>query len=89
MDAVRPVCVTKSSMVTSKTSIISICFALTADYRYNDAMANDIIHEAVYEAFLRGRATQRIIQRHQVNLLIVNVEREEIVEWVKESNTQI
>lgn len=54
------------------------------DYELYLAVSN-----AVYETFLRGTATRRIIQRHRVNLLIVNVEQEEIVEWIKEVNTQI
>lgn len=41
------------------------------------------VNSAVYETFLRGTATQRIIQRHQVKLLIIDIGREEVVEWLK------
>lgn len=41
------------------------------------------VSSAVYETFLRGTAAQRIIQRHRIKLLVVDIGREEVVEWLK------
>jgi hypothetical protein len=41
------------------------------------------VSSVVYETFLRGTATQQIIQRHQAKLLVVDIGREEVVEWLR------
>ena len=40
------------------------------------------ISEFVYQDFFLQKGTQMIVQRHKIKLLIVNIEREEIVKWV-------
>jgi hypothetical protein len=40
------------------------------------------ISEFVYQDFFLQKGTQTIIQRHQLNLLVVNLEQEEIVKWI-------
>ncbi|MCP4111889.1 MAG: XisH protein [Desulfobacteraceae bacterium] len=40
------------------------------------------ISEFVYNEFFMQRATQAIVQRHQLLLIVVNIEREEIVRWI-------
>ncbi|HRW11178.1 MAG TPA: element excision factor XisH family protein [Caldilineaceae bacterium] len=41
------------------------------------------ISDDIYEQFFLGKAIQRIIQRHQIQIIVVNLEREEIVEWIQ------
>jgi poly-beta-hydroxyalkanoate depolymerase len=40
------------------------------------------ISEFVYQDFFLQKGTQMIVQRHKIKLLVVNIEREEIVKWV-------
>jgi hypothetical protein len=40
------------------------------------------ISEFVYKDFFLQKGTQMIVQRHKIKLLVVNIEREEIVKWV-------
>jgi hypothetical protein len=39
--------------------------------------------DAFYEAFFLRKGTQEIIQSHQLKLLVVDLEREEISQWIK------
>jgi len=41
------------------------------------------ISKKVYERFFEQKAIQLIVQRYQLPILIVDVEREEIVKWTK------
>ncbi len=45
------------------------------------------ISEFVYQDFFLQKGTHTIIQRHQLNLLVVNVEQEEIVKWITPQKT--
>jgi hypothetical protein len=40
------------------------------------------ISELVYTDFFMQKAVQVIVQRHQLKLLVVDIEEEEIVEWI-------
>jgi len=40
------------------------------------------ISEFVYKDFFLQKGTQMIVQRHKIKLLVVNIEREEIVKWI-------
>jgi hypothetical protein len=39
------------------------------------------VSQAAYNDFFLQKAAQVVVQRHQLNILIVNVDQEEIVEW--------
>ncbi|MCE7983753.1 MAG: XisH protein [Caldilinea sp. CFX5] len=41
------------------------------------------IHETVYDAAFQQKATSQIIQINQLKLLIVNVDSQEVVKWIK------
>ena len=41
------------------------------------------VSEFVYQDSFTKKGTHTIVQRHQLKLLAVNIEREEIVKWVK------
>lgn len=41
------------------------------------------ISKFVYEDFFLAKGTQMIVQRHHLKILIVDLEREEIVKWIK------
>jgi len=42
------------------------------------------VSELVYKDFFLQKGTQTIVQRHKIKLLVVNIEREEIVKWLKD-----
>ena len=41
------------------------------------------ISHLTYKNFFTQKATQMVMQRHNLNLLIINIEEEEIVQWIK------
>ncbi len=41
------------------------------------------VGEFVYQDSFTRKGTHTIMQRHQLKLLVVNIEREEVVKWVK------
>lgn len=41
------------------------------------------ISEFIYTDFFLRKATHEIVQRHQIKLLVVNVERKEVVQWIE------
>lgn len=58
---------------------------------YHDILVENILEydlylgvsDSVYNTFFQQQATQLIVQRHQMKLLVVDLEREEIVTWRK------
>jgi XisH protein len=41
------------------------------------------ISEFIYNDFFLRKATHEIVQRHQIKLLVVNVERKEVIQWIE------
>ena len=41
------------------------------------------ISSLIYEAFFLRKGTHEIVQRRHLKLLVVNVEREEIIQWIQ------
>ena len=41
------------------------------------------VSSLIYEAFFLRKGTHEVVQRRQLKLLVVDVEREEVVEWIK------
>lgn len=41
------------------------------------------IHETVYDAAFQQKATSQIIQLNQLKLLVVNVDSQEVVQWIR------
>ncbi len=40
------------------------------------------IKDEIYETFFQRKSIQAVIKRHQLDLLVVNIEKEEIVQWI-------
>ncbi len=38
--------------------------------------------DEIYETFFQRKSIQAVIKRHQLDLLVVNIEKEEIVQWI-------
>ena len=41
------------------------------------------VNESVYEQFFLRAATKQIVERHQVKLVIVDIQQEEVVKWIR------
>lgn len=46
------------------------------------------VSHLTYQAFFTQKAAQMVIQRHNLNLLIVDIDDEEIVKWIKSPVTK-
>jgi hypothetical protein len=40
------------------------------------------IKDEIYETFFQRKSIQAVIKRHQLDLLVVNIEKEEVVQWI-------
>jgi hypothetical protein len=52
--------------------------ALIKDYELYLAIKN-----SVFNTFFQSKSIQAVIQRHQINLIVFNNKKEEIVSWIK------
>jgi len=46
------------------------------------------ISHLTYQVFFTQKAAQMVVQRHNLNLLIVDIDEEEIVQWIKSPVTK-
>lgn len=40
------------------------------------------IKDEIYKTFFQRKSIQAVIKRHQLDLLVVNIEKEEVVQWI-------
>jgi len=70
-----------------KNALIKDGWTITADpypIEFEDAeLYPDLaIKDEIYETFFQRKSIQAVIKRHQLDLLVVNIEKEEIVQWI-------
>ena len=40
------------------------------------------IQDEIYETFFQRKSIQAVIKRHKLDLLVVNIKKEEVVQWI-------